>query len=208
LFSARSLLVCFSLCLLACADPRGAYEDFVTRAEKLDAGPGSVAGPCSPPEPELVSGTALMAIGTSIGATYPILFYGQITTPAQGGKTAVLFRYHPLDASDRATPVGDELVLGPYAIESDGSFVAATGEMTLPGEANALLPGVPITSALVLHGKICGVRSFYCGTVTGESSYPIVGPVEGDFGLELLSSGIPAQPRFGCAADQLAVALP
>lgn len=148
-----------------------------------------------------------MAIGTTVSPNHPILFYGELQTPELDGKTSVIFRYHPLDAADRRTEVGGELVLGPYVVENDGSFVADTGEMTLPGEANALLPGVPITSALVLHGQICGVRSFYCGTVTGTSSYPVAGPIEGDFGIELLDGEIPAQPRYGCAEDQLAAPL-
>jgi hypothetical protein len=66
---------------------------------------------------------------------------------------------------------------------------------------------VPITSHLLFHGSICGVRRFYCGTVTGSSSFPVEGPIEGDFGLDLLQGPIPAQPRYGCAEDQLAVPL-
>lgn len=196
------------LWLSACADPRGAYEDFVARRASLDGGPSEDGGgPCLPPAPDQVYGTALMAIGTSVSPNHPILFYGEITTPELEGKTAVLFRYRPLHAGDRQTELGEELVLGPYAIEADGSFLAETQEMTLPGEANAILPGVPITSILILHGTICGVRRFYCGKVTGSSSYPVEGPIEGDFGLELLSDGIPPQPRYGCAEDQLAVPL-
>jgi hypothetical protein len=209
LFSARSQL--YGFCLLACsacADPRGRYEDFVERRELVDAGGSDASNePCVPPLSGEVEGTALMAIGTSVSPNHPILFFGEITTPEQDGQTTVLFHYHPLDAADRLTELGEELVLGPYPIESDGSFEANTGEMTLPGEANAILPGVPITSILLLHGAICGVRSFYCGTVTGSSSYPVSGPITGDFGLELLEGDIPPQPRFGCAEDQLAVPL-
>ncbi len=180
----------------------------MARQQRLDAGPSEDdGGPCVPPTPGAVSGTALMAIGTTISPNHPILFYGQIDTPEQDGVTAVVFYYHPLHAGDRQTELGEELVLGPYAIDSDGAFEADAGEMTLPGEANAILPGVPITSHLIFHGTICGVRSFYCGTVTGTSSFPVEGPIEGDFGLELLEDGIPAQPRYGCAEDQLAVEL-
>ncbi len=180
----------------------------MARRAELDAGPREMGGgPCMPPAPGEISGTALMAIGTTISPNHPILFYGRIETPEQGGKTAVLFHYHPLHAGDRQTELGDELLLGPFPIESAGVFEADTGVMTLPGEANAILPGVPITSHLILHGTICGVRSFYCGSVSGTSTFPVEGPIEGDFGLELLSDGIPAQPRYGCEEDQLAVAL-
>jgi hypothetical protein len=208
LISPRLPLLLSCLALAACADPRAAFDDFAARQERLDAGADEgQTGPCTPPAPGAVAGTALMAIGTSISPDRPILFYGQIDTPERDGKTTVVFRYHPLDASDRRTEIGDELVLGPYDVEDDGSFVADTGEMTLPGEANGILPGVPITSHLILHGTICGVQSFYCGTVTGDATAPVKGPITGDFGLELLAGEIPAQPRYGCAADQLAVPL-
>jgi len=68
---------------------------------------------------------------------------------------------------------------------------------------------VPITSALTLHGTICGVASFYCGTVTGTVSAPIAGPTTGQFGLALVAdeNAIPEQPRFGCNEDALMEAL-
>jgi hypothetical protein len=202
-------LCLLSCCVsLACSDARGAYEAFGARAdqaERDDAGPD--AGPCTPPSPGEISGRALIAIGTSISPGRPILFLGDLETPEMDGETAVTFRYRPLDASDRETEVGDVLELGPFIVQSDGSFVAPTGEATLPGEANALLPGVPITSDLTLHGTICGVQTFYCGTVTGEASFPVMGPIEGDFGLELVGDELPANPRYGCAEEAVAVPL-
>ncbi|HYQ16271.1 MAG TPA: hypothetical protein VEQ58_10960, partial [Polyangiaceae bacterium] len=74
---------------------------------------------------------------------------------------------------------------------------------------NAILPGVPITSELTLHGTICGVADFYCGTVSGTVSSPIAGPTSGQFGLTLVPSlaDLPQRPRFGCADDALAPAL-
>jgi hypothetical protein len=118
----------------------------------------------------------------------------------------VQFNYRALDATDRLTEVGEPLVVGPYAIAEDGRFDAATAESTLPGSANAILPGVPITSQLTLHGSICGVAAFYCGSVTGSVSAPIAGPTTGQFGLTLLNGieDMPARPRFGCSEDALA----
>jgi hypothetical protein len=202
-------LCLLSCCVsLACSDARGAYEAFGARADEAERDDaGTDAGPCTPPSPGEISGRALIAIGTSISPGRPILFLGDLETPEMDGKTAVTFRYRPLDASDRKTEVGDVLELGPFVVESDGSFVAPTGEATLPGEANALLPGVPITSDLTLHGTICGVQTFYCGTVTGEASFPVMGPIEGDFGLELVGDELPANPRYGCAEEAVAVPL-
>jgi hypothetical protein len=198
-----------SCCLsLACSDARGAYEAFGARADQAEQDDaGTDAGPCVPPSPGAISGRALIAVGTSISPGRPILFLGDLETPELDGKTAVTFVYRPLDASDRKTEVGNVLSLGPFGIEDDGSFVAPTGEATLPGEANALLPGVPITSDLTLHGTICGVERFYCGTVTGEASYPVMGPIEGDFGLELVGDELPENPRYGCAEEDVALPL-
>ena len=152
------------------------------------------------PEPDVVHGPALLALETSTSPGVPILFLGEVETPELDGKTAVKYSYMALDASDRRTKVGDPRVVGPYAIQDDGTFDAPTAESTLPGSANAILPGVPITSQLTLHGTICGVSSFYCGTVTGTVYSPVQGPTSGQFGLTLLDSvdEMPARPRFGC----------
>ncbi len=159
--------------------------------------------------PDQVQGPALLALETSTSPGQAILFLGRVETPELEGQASVKFSYRALDAVDRRTKVGEPLVVGPYAIGEDGRFDAPTGESTLPGSANVILPGVPITSALTLHGRICGVATFYCGTVTGSVTAPIMGPTAGQFGLTLLSSEstLPSRPRFGCAEDALAPAL-
>ena len=155
------------------------------------------------------SSPALLALETSTRPGAAILFFGELDTPELSGATGVKFEYRALDALDRRTEVGDQLVVGPYPIGPDGNFDAPTAESTLPGAANAILPGLPITSQLTLHGRICKVADFYCGTVTGTVSAPIAGPTSGQFGLTLLPGieAIPAQPRFGCADDALAPVL-
>jgi hypothetical protein len=63
---------------------------------------------------------------------------------------------------------------------------------------------------MTLTGRICGVRSFYCGTVQGRSTGLITGPFSGNFGLTLLSDAdaIPERPRFGCGSEDFAEPLP
>ena len=82
-------------------------------------------------------------------------------------------------------------------------------EDTLPGEANAILPGVPITSSLTLSGRICGEHTFYCGSVTGRSTSPLLADLTGAFAIELVSGidAIPDQPRYGCGEDDRAAPL-
>ena len=200
-----------------CADAEDRFRRFEARAAAGKEGPSGAAGEgsggtdgaCRPPPPGAVRGPALLALETVTRPGAAILFFGALDTPDLGGETGVKFEYRALDALDRRTQVGEELVVGPYPIGGDGDFDAPTAESKLPGSANAILPGLPITSELTLHGRICGVSAFYCGTVTGTVSAPISGPTSGQFGLTLVSGieAIPAQPRFGCAEDALAPAL-
>ena len=209
-------------CALAgfgCADASGRFQQFEDRRVALGeagassqtgiAGAAGAEGGCQPPAPGVVHGLALLALETTTTPGSAILFFGEVETPELGGSTAVKYSYKALDAKDRHTEVGEPLVVGPYAIGPDGNFDAPTDRSTLPGSANAILPGVEIDSQLTLHGTICGVSDFYCGTVTGTVYAPIQGPTTGQFGLLLVPSidAIPARPRFGCDEDALAVEL-
>jgi hypothetical protein len=195
-----------------CADASGRFQAFEERrvGGEGDAiagapGVGGADAGCQPPAPGVVSGPALLALETSTVPGAAILFFGELETPALAGGTAVQFSYRALAVADRRTLVGEPLVVGPYVIESDGSFDAPTPESTLPGSANALSPGLPITSQLTLHGSICGVSDFYCGTVTGTVTEPLEAKTNGRFGLTLVPGleELPARPRFGCAPDAL-----
>lgn len=196
---------------LACSDASGRYREFTRRAAEVgfDGGVGGAGGECGPPPPFAIEGPALLAIETTWGPALPILFYGELQTPEADGKTQVVFDYHPLDASDRATPIGEPLHFGPYPIEADGSFSASIPEDTLPGAANPILPGVPITSTLTLSASLCGVQRFYCGSVAGRSTAPVRGDVIGRFGLTLIDRGepLPERPRYGCGEDDVAAPL-
>jgi hypothetical protein len=217
--SARLVLAsALGVALAGCADASGRFQEFEDRRVAFDgdagapsgggegAGGAGVAGRCKPPGPGVVQGSALLALETSALPGAAILFFGEIETVELDGRTAVKYTYRALDATDRRTEVGAPLEVGPFALADDGHFDAETAESTLPGSANAILPGVEITSVLTLHGTICGVSDFYCGTVTGTVSAPIVGPTTGQFGLLLVPSidDIPARPRFGCSDKALA----
>lgn len=220
-FGSLARLLLGSACALAgwgCADASGRFEQFADRiapgaagatGTEAGAGAGGTDDGCHPPAPGVVHGLALLALETATTPGKAILFFGEVETPALDGGTAVKYSYKALDTKDRHTEVGEPLVVGPYAIGNDGAFDAPTSRSTLPGSANALLPGVEIDSQLTLHGTICGVSDFYCGKVTGTVFAPIQADTTGQFGLLLVPSidDIPAQPRFGCAEDALAPAL-
>jgi hypothetical protein len=195
----------------ACADASARYHDFSRRAEDVgfDAQPDA-GGACTPPPPNSIEGRALLAVETTLTAGAPILFFGDITTPEIDGTTHVVFDYHPLDASDRATPLGETLHVGPIPIQPDGTFEVHMPEDTLPGAGNPTLPGIPITSELDLVASICGVAAFYCGTVSGRVTSPLRGEIAGRFGLSIFPADAdpPAQPRYGCAPTDIAAPLP
>jgi hypothetical protein len=208
------------LFLLGCADAAGRYDDFKSRlraepdsgldgAADADADGADDNGPCSPPAPNVVHGPALLALDTNLIPGKPILFLGTIDTPALDGTTAVHFAYHALDAMNRRDLVGDQLEVGPVALDQ-GQLSADVPESTLDGRANPQLYGTPVTSSMTLAGRICGVRTFYCGTLTGMTKGLLTGPFSGHFGITLLGSpdAIPDQPRFGCDPSELADPLP
>ncbi|HYQ43360.1 MAG TPA: hypothetical protein VER11_15370 [Polyangiaceae bacterium] len=209
-------LVPYAAALVGCADARGRFEDFQNRLHDGGAEAGATSdsgvpdaaadgGPCTPPPPGTVSGPALLAIDTNLAAGHPILFLGNIDTPALEGTTAVHFVYRALDSLDRSTPVGPQLEVGPFPLH-DGELIAPVPESELDGNANPVLHGAPITSEMTLTGQICGVRRFYCGTAEGHSTGLISGPFTGHFGITLLSNpaAVPERPRFGCAPNDIA----
>jgi hypothetical protein len=215
-YAHRLALALLAVTASACADANGRFQAFEDRRVQLGgdagaspAGVGGAGAGCQPPAPGVVAGPALLALETTTVPGAAILFFGDLETPELNDQTAVKFSYQALAVADRRTRVGEPLVVGPYVIAEDGSFDAPTAESTLPGSANALSPGLPITSQLTLHGTICGVSDFYCGTVTGTVTAPLVAETTGRFGLTLVPSldELPARPRFGCDADALAPAL-
>ncbi|MEO8906178.1 MAG: hypothetical protein ABI488_26585 [Polyangiaceae bacterium] len=202
--------------LTNCVDAQARFEDFQSRAEPTapdagdaaGAGNGSEDGPCAPPDAGVVGGPALLAIGTSLIPGLPILFLGKIDTPAVDGTTAVHFVYTALDSKDRSTRVGEQLEVGPFPLDQ-GLLTAPVPKSTLDGRANPIYYGSEIESEMILTGRICGVRSFYCGTLTGTTSGLLSGPFTGTFGITLLSGpdAVPAEPRFGCGEQDVAPAL-
>lgn len=208
MFLPKPALLLVALCASACADARGRFEDYQKRLASYDAGvedSGTDAGECVPPAPGVVGGPALLALDTSLTATFPILFLGTIDTPPLEGMTAVHYTYRALDALDRKTEVGEQLEVGPFALH-EGELVAPVEKSTLDGRANPVFPGATITSEMTLRGQICGVRPYYCGTLDGFTEGLVSGPFTGHFAITLLDSAdaIPDQPRYGCGPDDLA----
>jgi hypothetical protein len=200
----RAVLVVGALLMVGCVDPAADLEAFQKRlSEKplMDAGtvPGD-AQSCTI-RPGDVEGAFLLAISTSIAPTKPIVALTDLTTPAFQDGTGLALSVQPLAASDRTTPVGASISLGPFLVDAGGNFRADMPGLTVSGDANPITPGAPISADLVLAGNLCAKSGFFCGSVSGEVTSPITLNLEGStFTLTLVEPGdpVPTQPAVDC----------
>jgi hypothetical protein len=99
-------------------------------AETAGAAGAASDGACTPAEPGSVSDPTLLAIDTSFAAGAPILFLRTIDTPALEGTTAELVTH--------ARAAIERIQRSVYEVH----------------DADAIVHGVPLTSQLVLIGRI------------------------------------------------------
>jgi hypothetical protein len=188
------------------ADAEGEYEAFAKRAGKGTggAGGGTTDGGCTPPEPGEIDGDYIFALSATLGPDTPVLFLTTITTSAGADGMQMQWRLQPLAAEDRTTPVGSAIDFEPFTVNSDGTFLADPGPLTVTGEANPITKGNPITADIDLSGEFCGVEDFYCGAVGGEVTSPLTLPLTGStFTLSKVTTPdtYPEPPPINCAKD-------
>jgi hypothetical protein len=199
----RAVLVVSALLTAGCVDPAADLEAFQKRLSErplTDGGMGGDAQSCTI-QPGDVQGTFLLAISTSIAPTKPIVALADLTTPAFQEGTGLALSVQPLSATDRATPVGAPISVGPFLVDAAGNFRAELPGLTVSGEANPITPGAPIAADLVLSGNLCATSGFFCGSVSGQVTSPIMLGLDGStFTLTLVDSGgdIPTQPAVDC----------
>lgn len=193
----------FLLCVLACGgcvDPGGAFDDFARRSRAPDDGGVVGDGAVCTVSPGAVSGIYLLAISVKIAPTKPIVVLTGVQTPAFAGGTGVQFDAQPLSATDRKTPVGAPLSLGPFSVDSTGSFTADLPELRVLGAANPVTGG-DILANVVLDGNLCGDGRFFCGAVSGNVVEPLPIDLQGStFTLTEVDdpSNPPVQPAVDC----------
>jgi len=148
---------------------------------------------------DALDGPYFVALTPSVSAKKPIALEVQLTTTIGAGVLAEM-TVQPLDANDRMTKVGEPFTVAPFVVESDGTFVANWGVVTLPAEANPMAP-----EALVLDvtqdGSLC---PSVCGMVTGEITSPVKLDLAGSTfamqkGATAESHGEP--PTLNCEGD-------
>lgn len=186
--SQRFLLFGAAALVTACVDPRANYEDFNDRvsAAEGDGGGGSGGGGpvapdgCRQVHPEEINGDWLLAIGTDLKPTQPMMALLTIDAVQKGDLLEISLDAQPLDAKDRKTPVGKELP--PSVITANTTFVIEIEREITDGKSNPLLYGSPVESEITLTGTVCSERTeedpeklihFLCGTGVGEIFAPI-----------------------------------
>jgi hypothetical protein len=191
----------------ACADPQGQFDAFNQRyamdqPPTPDGGTGD-AGTCTPPAAGTLDGEYYFTLSAKLSPGEPVVFTAQITTMAASGGLTFSATLQALSAHDRKTPVGPTSMIGPFAVDANGSFDAMLPQMTVVAAANPLL-AQDLTSQVNLIGTLCTPPGFYCGQVTGSVSQPIPIPdLSGStFTMQLVKdpANLPA-PLIDCAKD-------
>ena len=197
-----------SLALLGCPDTEGEFNEFDKRWNDVYGGGsgGNAAGTCTPadvPDPGEIDGAFVFALSAGLDRGKPVLLHLDLTSSDDGaGGLQFSFTLQPLNKYDRSTLVGGVSQHGPYAVEpADGSFVAALGVITVPGEGNPFSSNELVADA-ILHGVLCRPGDFICGDVTGEVTAPIPYELPGStFAWERLPDPpvYPDRPKIDCA---------
>ena len=189
----RLLLLPLSIFVaLGCADPEGAYDDFVERKKKTsdnsDAGTGNDGGgacssdPCSPPAAGAIDGDYLFSLaaivnGEATTKKKPFVFVNTVTTKA-GSPLEMSWSLQPLNKDDRKTAVGTPIDIPSIQIDNEGLATISLKDVNLPGEANPI-SGSIIVADLEMSGRICdGAADFFAGQASGQASKPLPLPID------------------------------
>jgi hypothetical protein len=163
-----------------CVDTRQKLEDFQERYERTHEGGAGDGGVCPPgfPEARALAGDYLLAVSPAFSAKTPIVFIAAVTAEsAAPDQLRFSFDLTPLSAADRRTPVGGSIGRAETTSPA-GAFTLDYGQITVPGEADPIIPGAPIVATVTLTGQLCGPDpttesvSFLCGDVNGTVTQP------------------------------------
>ncbi|HMJ10333.1 MAG TPA: hypothetical protein VK524_02950 [Polyangiaceae bacterium] len=169
-----------ALLLTSCVDTRQKLEDFQERYERTHEGRlggGGNACPSEFPRAEELAGSFLVSVSPAFSPKKPIVFTASVQAAASGSQLRFSFDLQPLSATDRRTPVGGSVGRAETSAGAE-PFQLDFGQVTVPGEADPILPGRPIVAMLTLSGQLCGPDpatgsvDFSCGTADGSVSEP------------------------------------
>lgn len=160
--------------LAACPDTGARLDEFNERSEPYRV--EAVAGECTGVAD--LTGDYMLAILTTVDPSPILMFAG---AEVDTGANTITISMTPLTTDDR-TLVGDTFT-ATSDLDDVGAFVLDFGEITVPGEANPIIPGVPATAEITLVGCTSTVDST-CGAVEGRVTSPAEVPLDGSsFGV-------------------------
>jgi hypothetical protein len=171
-----------ALVSVACVDPKKTFGEFEDRV--IDAAP----------IPDAPGGGGFFDINgpflLSIAATSPVpvsplrlLVNVALTETENGGTADITVQPLAVEACAKGMggePVGKTLTIEDVPINADGSFDFTAMDTEVVGEANPLICGTAIRSHIQLIGSAQS-DDVFCGTVGGEVTFPIQGPLAGTF---------------------------
>ena len=177
--TAGSTLLALLVATSGCVDTRQKLEDFQARYERTHEG-GADGGGCPPgsPDASALAGDFLLAVSPAFSPATPIVFTAAVT--AQSGAADELrfsFDLTALSAADRRTPVGGSVGRA-ETTSPPNPFTLDFGQLTVPGEADPIIPGAPIVATLTFTGQLCGpdpatgTVDFLCGDASGSVTAP------------------------------------
>lgn len=172
-----------SLALLAACGPdaKGKFEEFIDESEPLlDMGPMKEDIPPMkediPTDPAIdLTGTALLAISTTIDPDHPLQFLSTVTQRVEGDRVFLDFELQALSltmgmVTTPRMPVGDKLMYPDIEVVN-GKYTIDAGLTKVVGMANPVT-GSDIEATLVLEGTVVDA-DFVCGTVSGMLMKPL-----------------------------------
>ena len=121
-------------------------------------------------------GDHVLAVSVQLAPSKPLFFSASVITDGDG----LSLQLYPLrtpyrtpEGGEVMTPVGGPIPILVDTVGSDGAFTAATGQIAIPAEANAISAS-EITASLTLTGTACPGEpdGTFCGTVSGEVTAP------------------------------------
>lgn len=194
--------------LAGCPDPQASFDEFGKRYDKIN-GQGSssvstgVGGGCSLPMAGELDGQFLFSLSANLKPKKAIALLMDVTTTEENGQLMMKLTATPLSGTDHVTPVDDPIDIPAFPVNSDGTFLAQLGTITVSGEANTITPGSDITATVGLQGGVCAeTPDFVCGLVKGSVTMPITLDLEmpnpSTFTMQRVTNGMIPFPQIDC----------
>lgn len=161
-----ALVGLLAIAVSGCADPDGAFDDFLDRIP--DAAPTPDAEVlASIPD---ITGRFFVGTSPSVSPDDYLLFVSENTIEIDGDTAVLQMTFTPLDFTT-LEEVGDSRTFADVAVNMNGQFDATLDDVMIPGEANPITESLLVIATLTFSGTIRS-ENLFCGPVTGMVSVP------------------------------------